>query len=225
MQQILKGLRRLLVWAAIVVVVGALQWLVGRALDDLAKNGMPLGWLKVLTAPTAPLWVMAGCAFGGLAYVFWPIISRLWSSGPEAAQASITGSVAPPPDASSVQESMPSGHLDFNPLDSYFSKKSIRLIDLLLSGQFSISDKTFEDCYILGPAVIGLMGNSFLDSCTFIIPPGSDPFIEAPENTFIVGPMALNNCIFRRCKLTAIGIVASKAQIENMKRGIVQTQG
>ena len=46
-------------------------------------------------------------------------------------------------------------------------------------------------------------------------------FIEIPSKKAISGAIALEGCVFRRCRFTAIGILVMKEQIELIKQGFI----
>jgi hypothetical protein len=212
MEQTLKGLRRLLLWFGIIIAAGAVQWVVGRVLDDRAKNGIPLGWLKVLTAPAAPLWVMAASAVCGLLYVFWPTISQAWKkraiTAPGEATVSPVQSASPP--------AYP-GPQQINPLDSYFSRKIIRLADLIFSPDYRISGKTFDDCFIYGPALVHAFAPITL-AHGGIEGDLESSFVDVQGNRRVVGIIGLGDCVFRRCTFIGIGFIGTREANEAMRR-------
>lgn len=109
-----------------------------------------------------------------------------------------------------------------NPLDSYFSKKQIRLIDLLLQGESSIRSKTFEECHLIGPAIIGFRGSVVLEACNWNGPSMDAVFHEVPSGTTIVGPIGIVDCVFRRCNFRGIGMMGVKADVDKWKQSVTQ---
>jgi len=40
-----------------------------------------------------------------------------------------------------------------------------------------------------------------------------------PENRMILGAIGLENCVIRKCRFLALGIIGTREQIERAKRG------
>jgi hypothetical protein len=47
-------------------------------------------------------------------------------------------------------------------------------------------------------------------------------FVEVAKKRMIVGAIGLRDCVFRRCRFTAIGIIGTREQIEQAKKGFTQ---
>lgn len=103
--------------------------------------------------------------------------------------------------------------------DTYIRGRAIRLIDLLAPGARPIiSNRTIEDCEIRGPAMITLLDGVTLADNNFDGDINS-PFLEVAEPRMIVGAIGLQDCVFRRCRFIAIGIIGTSEQIEQIKKG------
>lgn len=91
-------------------------------------------------------------------------------------------------------------------------KTVVKIADLADSHSV-VQDRKFEDCQILGPAVLApLEGVHFLNSGfdgTF-----DSIFREVPEGQMLIGVVGLQRVIFDRCQFTNIGIVATRQFIE-----------
>ena len=86
-------------------------------------------------------------------------------------------------------------------------KTVVKIADLVDSRSL-VEDRKFEDCEILGPAVLAPLNSvHFLNSSfdgTF-----GGIFREVPEGQLLVGVIGLQRVVFDRCKFTNIGIVAT----------------
>lgn len=102
--------------------------------------------------------------------------------------------------------------------ERYFRDRTIRISDLAGDDDI-LRDKTFEDCTIIGPAVIAPLGVGLLKDCTFEAHP--DTFlipIHTPRG--VVGPIGLEGCVFRRCTFRRIGIVCFHDHCDEYRRQI-----
>lgn len=97
-------------------------------------------------------------------------------------------------------------------LQPYFSRMSIRLTDLANPNRV-IRGRTFEDCDIYGPGVMAPVGVGVFHECTF---DGPDALIMT-DNSKVIGPIAVEECVFRRCRLHGLGLIGSKEKIETWK--------
>jgi hypothetical protein len=106
--------------------------------------------------------------------------------------------------------------------DSYIKGKLIYLMDLLSPGARPIiSNRTIEDCEIRGPAMVILLDGVTIAESGFEGDVDS-LFVEVPEKRIIFGAIGLRNCVFRRCRFIAIGIIGTREQIEQAKKGFNQ---
>ncbi|WP_350004373.1 hypothetical protein [Pseudarthrobacter sp. WHRI 8279] len=86
--------------------------------------------------------------------------------------------------------------------------KVLRISDLTVTTSV-IRDRIFEDCLILGPAVLALVGST-LEECIF------DGDVDAllweipPERLQIIGAIQMENCTFLRCRFQMIGFAGPK---------------
>ena len=103
--------------------------------------------------------------------------------------------------------------------DTYVRGRLVYLMALLAPGAKPIiSDRTIEDCEIRGPAMIALLGGVTIASSTF---DGNieSLFVEVVDKRTILGAIGLQDCVFRRCRFVAIGIIGTREQIEMAKQG------
>lgn len=75
-----------------------------------------------------------------------------------------------------------------------------------------IVDTEYEDCLILGPAILASLEGGSVSGCTF----DADPerlFLEVPIGKTMVGVVGLRNVDFRRCRFQNVGFVATEQQV------------
>jgi hypothetical protein len=109
-----------------------------------------------------------------------------------------------------------------NPLETYFSKKIIRLVDLIYDEQYEVKGKTFEDCVIFGPALIAFVPPGNISDCTWRGDPDS-LFIEVVPKERAIGIVGIKDCTFRRCRFVGIGMIGPKEAVEHWKKGFKQS--
>jgi energy-coupling factor transporter transmembrane protein EcfT len=103
--------------------------------------------------------------------------------------------------------------------DNYISGRIIHLMDLLAPGAKPIiTNRTIEDCEIRGPAMVVLLGRVTIANDIFDGDIDS-LFVEIADERWIFGAIGLQDCVFRRCRFTAIGIIGTKEQIKEAKQG------
>ena len=106
--------------------------------------------------------------------------------------------------------------------DTYIRGRIIYLMDLIAPGAKPIvSNRTIEDCEIRGPAMVILLGGVTVDDNTF---DGNidSLFVEVVENRVIFGAIGLRGCVFRRCRFKEIGVIGTREQIGQAKKGFTQ---
>jgi hypothetical protein len=81
-----------------------------------------------------------------------------------------------------------------------------------------ISNKTFEHCNIIGPAILFAIGKATFDRCRF---QGSEEmlFIET-TNKKLWGVVAIENTTFIDCDFSKISFIGPKDKINEMKKGV-----
>jgi len=103
--------------------------------------------------------------------------------------------------------------------DTHIKGRVLNLMDLVSPGTKPvISNRTIEDCEIRGPAMIYLSYGTVITHSSFDGDINS-LFVEVPENRMILGAIGLENCVIRKCRFLALGIIGTREQIERAKRG------
>ena len=95
--------------------------------------------------------------------------------------------------------------------------KVVRLADLAIAAD-EIAEQVFEDCEIVGPAVIVPTGSQFRD-CTWEGDLDALLWRLAPGQNRVIGAIKVSNCLFERCRLRRIGVAGTDEALETFKRG------
>ncbi len=103
-----------------------------------------------------------------------------------------------------------------NPLDNFFQGKRIKLDDLVFPLDVFVRKKTFENCDIIGPYNVILVGRGTLANCT-----GS--FVQAAivkDGSQITNAIVLEECTIRNCRLYQITFLVPKSFFEVFSNGM-----
>jgi hypothetical protein len=103
----------------------------------------------------------------------------------------------------------------------YFRGQDVALMDLMEEG--SISNRTFEDCRLTGPAILVLAGVGLLHQCRFEGDAIAVFWEIAPERTAVTGAILTNNCTFRRCTFSRVGLAGTTEQIKRFAAGFLNS--
>lgn len=103
--------------------------------------------------------------------------------------------------------------------------RSVRVGRLPLDGA-KISGRTFENCMILGPAIIFGLDGTVFEQCRF----GYEGKIETilwtvRKDRFIVGVVGFERCLFRMCDFKMVGFCGTKEQIAHFKSQVTRPPG
>ena len=177
----------------------------------LGLSSQALQWL--LSLPLWLPWSFAFAATAWLMYVSWPRHHGNKTSGLQ--------NIEPAPDRDGdidiMDPELQPVPQKINLLETYFTKKIIRVADLIHGRTYVVEAKTFEDCIIYGPGVVIFRARipARLIGCEFEGDPRS-LFITVDEDRHVIGAVGFPACNFTRCKFIGIGIVDTKDGIEKM---------
>lgn len=106
------------------------------------------------------------------------------------------------------------------PLRQTYQDEVVRIADLVVV-EDAIVSATFENCLILGPAIVNTIGNTLFDACTFNIPSGDvdDMVIVAPKP--VQGVVNVVDVVFQHCEFIRVGFVGP----EQMRQGFLDGMG
>jgi hypothetical protein len=87
-----------------------------------------------------------------------------------------------------------------------------------------IDGKVFEDCAIVGPAIIASLEGTLFDLCRFGHP-GQFKWLfwETAQDRVVIGVIGLRRCVFRNCNFAGIGLCGTRKVINDMKAKITVT--
>lgn len=106
---------------------------------------------------------------------------------------------------------------------AYISGKYFHLADLADSTA-TISDRTVEDCWVYGPAVISIAGGRVSEVTSFeqndFIASMSGPMlIDWDKPLIATGVIKLIGCKFKRCHFVDISIMGPSVTLDQVRRG------
>lgn len=81
--------------------------------------------------------------------------------------------------------------------------------------------KTFQDCDLIGPAIITVRGNSVVEHCYVENPSGSrlESFLLLTQDQYIFGVIPFTACGMLNCKFIDIGFAGEADELETLKKG------
>jgi len=107
----------------------------------------------------------------------------------------------------------------YPPITTLFTSQYFKSLDIPLGElglvNTTLSDKTFENCRIHGPIIIGISNSITLVSCEF----DGDPDITfiVTSNERVLGVLEVINCTFINCKFIKIGFIGNEKGIAFLK--------
>lgn len=99
-----------------------------------------------------------------------------------------------------------------------YSNQTIRISDLAVTDSV-LRDLSFDNCHIMGPAVLALIDSVTLDSPAF---DGTLEGIlwEIPEDKTVFGAIGLERCEFYACRFTAIGLAVTPELASKIRESV-----
>lgn len=107
--------------------------------------------------------------------------------------------------------------MPLHPAGRQYRNQVVKLPELAVVDDL-LEDLTFENCQIIGPAVIIGLGDTEINSCTFEGPPEAFLWPISDDRVAAIGAIGLKNCRLYGCKLTRIGVVVKDADMEAARR-------
>lgn len=121
-------------------------------------------------------------------------------------RAAIAESVKVGPEADASANVQPAALSQSEKSSNYFKNRDIYIRDLLVD-EIRVIGRTFEDCVIHGPAVVGFLRTLIDGDCVFVAPNIDAVIISVWPRRSVVGVLLIKDCTFRRCKFRNIGVV------------------
>jgi hypothetical protein len=100
----------------------------------------------------------------------------------------------------------------------YTRDRAIRIADLT-QNTATITNRVFENCTIIGPAVFALRGRTSMSDCSFE-GPKERLWIDVPKGFRPAGVVWVVNCIFRECHLSGIGQIGDADMKAKFEAGV-----
>lgn len=109
-----------------------------------------------------------------------------------------------------------------------FEKEAVWLPSLAVhhmnAGQTIIDGKTFTECLIEGPAVIGVMGGTFFDSCNLGVADNPRTLLLKPLNSTVAGAIGMTNCRFVRCRFVQVGFTGADDLLQQLEDDMLRAR-
>lgn len=104
-----------------------------------------------------------------------------------------------------------------HPSNSAYRNQIVRLPDLTVTSDL-IDGVTFENCTLIGPAVVALLGGVTLQGSSF---DGEVDAVLWPlhERDQVIGAIGLRDCVIVGCRLQRIGLAYTSAQEHTLREG------
>lgn len=111
-------------------------------------------------------------------------------------------------------------------MDNHVSGKTFRISDVVVDGR--VFNRTFEDCTIIGPAVVAVSGYGSLYECLYKFSTKVDNLFLAfdyepdktPLSDFPEGVVVCEKCVFKRCLFQKITWIGTKESIAKHRQTI-----
>ena len=97
----------------------------------------------------------------------------------------------------------------------------VQISSLLPPGTGTISDRTFENAIIVGPALVSALSGVSFEFCVFEFGGSSfEDLLWEITPRFVVGVIGLERCTFRRCRFDNIGFIGTKESLDGFRRAV-----
>lgn len=98
---------------------------------------------------------------------------------------------------------------------SFVSHQNFRIVDAV-DERGRLEGRTFEDCHIKGPAVLGLLDGIVMVETTFQTthPEMNDLYVEIETGRGYIGIIPVKDVAFRRCTFESVGIAGTSQMIQ-----------
>lgn len=97
-----------------------------------------------------------------------------------------------------------------------YRNQVVRLTDLAVTQEI-LDGLTFENCLILGPAVVAPMGETVIEGSTFHGTAEGMYWPVSPDRGVVIGAIGLNNCKFTRCRFERVGFAGPPELLDALK--------
>lgn len=198
-------------WSTIVVVLSVIGGILGILLDapEFVTTYLPR-WMQ-----NSDFWWVTGISVVGLT-----IITLIWTRRGSETELDFAGERR-------ISQKTLLGKADLRGRE--FKNKCLFIHDIPRDpgDHITIYDKHFEECDILGPAVIALSSTTFWEDCIYRIPSehSESLFFPVANDRKVYGVIMTSNCSFRRCTLYGVAFAANRKDIQAIKDVIMWQPG
>lgn len=105
-----------------------------------------------------------------------------------------------------------------------YQNETVYLPDLVKSVGPVIT-ATFENCHLLGPAIVVLLSDTSVEGVSFGVE-NSDPetiLWEVPENSFKIGAIGFQDCRIMGGRTEAVGFAGTKDALDKFRNSVRRT--
>ena len=110
-----------------------------------------------------------------------------------------------------------------------FEKEAVWLPSLavhhLNAGQTFIDGKTFTECLIEGPAVIGVMNGTHFDTCNMGVAENPKTLLLDPRGDMVAGVIGMSNCQFIRCRFVQVAFTGVREMLDGIEKDLLSARG
>ncbi|WP_147381489.1 hypothetical protein [Nocardioides immobilis] len=104
-----------------------------------------------------------------------------------------------------------------HPTGADYRNQTVRIADLAVTKDL-LHGLTFENCQLIGPAVIAPLGTTQMIRCSW--DGDFDAFVwPIPAERTVIGAIGLADCTLIDCRMTRIGLVVPEDNLDQVKRG------
>lgn len=105
-----------------------------------------------------------------------------------------------------------------HPGDRHYRNMAVRLADLAVT-ETVIRGVTFENCVLLGPAVLVLLGSSAITGSTLEGDPDGVVWEIPPEREQVIGAIGLEDCQVVGCTFRFVGFGVPRGLLPQFRAG------
>jgi len=100
-----------------------------------------------------------------------------------------------------------------------YRNKAVRLCELTVNRTL-LEGITFENCHLIGPAVLALLDSNVFSETTFEGEPDALLWEVPPSRQNVIGAIGLRTCRLISCRTTNVGFAGSPAIIAQFRSAV-----
>lgn len=98
----------------------------------------------------------------------------------------------------------------------HYENEVVRLADLSVTSDM-VEGVTFQDCLVLGPAVVVPLGETRIENCSFAGTPDAIFWEVSEGRDLIIGAVGLSECKFDGCRFERVGFAGGRDILEALR--------